>query len=839
MIYLFITDIFLSNSETLFQNSNKFIRNENNMLCRDNLIPEVCGSVYPMDFQHVVDSLDDVCTYLDRIIVELITKNKLVDYLNIIDLKYINKSEIKMRIFEYELIRIQFKNLWLQKISNQDGDKSGFLPYKSIPKIVENAAFRHIEKYKDIPDRINTSAFILCLYAGVNLPFCLPPAFNFIKYLLLNDPFSLLEFDGHNYFLNFLYLENFDYKNFIIKEINKLDDSAILYQVLLNNHSHQLIESAFDKIDEIDLELLTKCYDKNELVYTNSIFNRLFNKNAQKAEFLLKKFIISTKSNLPNLFFNRCKSIDSDYIEACLICKENIEMISLDCLSRLITSHYLTLITDDTIAFEKCVNKIKEAHLRAEYINIAEQIYKYGILLDQNYFKKTFIFIQYFPMYEKACYQHFSKNFIIILQLYPEEETTFFKLVHIFRNRLIEHIPKLFNVNHRKFIEALFDLPIRNPHPDPNSILVLDIFFIEGINYVILQSKLLSNDDLKHLVQKILDCPPLKTSNKSYWNTICRKKIKYAEIIPAIQNNNSFGNVMPFYVQDLAITEMSEKPFKRNTFDSKAMIEFEDTPQLLVNLTAELKKENKNLPLLEYYFERLERENKYVEGIVLESSSIEIIHKMNKFCLYITFYQHDPCGTQTLFKLVSQSKSYFALKISQGKLFKEYNKGKNIKTELMSNRQYIPKIEIGISSDKGNHKIYFNKEIYNTSLKHINQIIIGNNFKGIITRILWYENLNYDQKYIKEMERSRYYVELLYDLEKMLLFYHSNGVLIDNLKPFYILSKINVNLENCVINRNCKWMENAGLRKLIWDEAEKDKKIRELIKRNIDSKVRE
>jgi hypothetical protein len=263
---------------------------------------------------------------------------------------------------------------------------------------------------------------------------------------------------------------------------------------------------------------------------------------------------------------------------------------------------------------------------------------------------------------------------------------------------------------------------------------------------------------------------------------------------------------------------------------------FYSSRDVVDRLIIELKKPKKAYDLIECMLKKLEVENQYKEGLVFDASEISIEREMNNFCFYGMFYQYDYYGEQELVHLISKGASCL-IGLHNGKLFKNMKYRKKNETILLKEKlMYSNKLSLGMHVRNGTVLFHLNDVEYRASIGGgCTKLTIGKNFKGIITRLLWYENIAFNMKYLSsEKSRSEYYVDCLVDLEKLLIFKNQKGVYIDSLKPyFFSLSPFEVRIVNIFQNMNLYWLENGVLRTILLGEILEDVKVKKILERFI------
>ncbi|EJW04244.1 hypothetical protein EDEG_01476 [Edhazardia aedis USNM 41457] len=214
----------------------------------------------------------------------------------------------------------------------------------------------------------------------------------------------------------------------------------------------------------------------------------------------------------------------------------------------------------------------------------------------------------------------------------------------------------------------------------------------------------------------------------------------------------------------------------------------------------------------------MELNNQYKEGMMFYNSYIKFESKPLMFCFYGTFYQYDEDDQQSIIKL-EHDQITFELIIHNKRLIKRINSnGKTenfLLTDVMENTK---KLSVSIKFVNKKCELHLNQITTTFKMYGFRRMVIGHKFKGIVSRILYYESSLYDKKYLCENSRSDYFISYLRDLEKIMIYQGIKGFYLDNLKPYEINNNFNIEMKNIIHNENINWIENKKLRDLLISE---------------------
>lgn len=208
-----------------------------------------------------------------------------------------------------------------------------------------------------------------------------------------------------------------------------------------------------------------------------------------------------------------------------------------------------------------------------------------------------------------------------------------------------------------------------------------------------------------------------------------------------------------------------------------------------------------------YCLTSLLKDYKYMSGLALNNSKITFNQTMNNFCLYCCFYQYNRQEDQYLFKMLCRD-GYIALVVRNGQLLK-IRVEKDIENVILLQSPLNSCYSLGLEYNSKILKVHINDIKLSITIRKMRALEIGDNFRGIISRILCYENISYNDKYKEEIDIVHYYVKHINKLEKTCQYYNYNGVLIDSLNPYFLSkTKFNIKIENVMINERYDFLKS-------------------------------
>lgn len=219
---------------------------------------------------------------------------------------------------------------------------------------------------------------------------------------------------------------------------------------------------------------------------------------------------------------------------------------------------------------------------------------------------------------------------------------------------------------------------------------------------------------------------------------------------------------------------------------------------------------------------------KYVSGLVFNRSKVTIRKKLSSFCLYCNLYQYSKIGDQLLFRITTPN-GYTALIVRNGQLLKilvEKDAENIILLPSPVNNLYT----LGLEYNNKVLKINVNEIKLPVTIKRANSLDIGENFRGIIPRILYYENMSYNDKYFENLDNISYYAKYINELERKCQYYSHDGVLVDSLQP-YFLSKNNfdVCVNNLMVNVQYDFLNSENFARIYLEKLKRVVEFRSIL----------
>ncbi|KRH94343.1 hypothetical protein M153_2910002986 [Pseudoloma neurophilia] len=199
--------------------------------------------------------------------------------------------------------------------------------------------------------------------------------------------------------------------------------------------------------------------------------------------------------------------------------------------------------------------------------------------------------------------------------------------------------------------------------------------------------------------------------------------------------------------------------------------------------------------LVDFCRSRLLLNYSFKPGLAFYSSRITFETKKRNFCLFCNFFQYQSDGTQYIIKFHLEL-GFLGIRILNKTLqlinHIESNE-KIIYQETLSNNRINTAFELHskiLSCD-------LNDERLRISTNKIKQIEIGDGFRGIVDKILFFEDEKFDHKYRKILQPEEFYDSCIQALEKRCSFYNNFGFIMFKDTPFYFSSKRrNIEIQN-------------------------------------------
>lgn len=194
------------------------------------------------------------------------------------------------------------------------------------------------------------------------------------KQELDKEPQNQKEYPAFNIFegiydrgLSILQMKTFVFQSFFREQFIRNAKAPLIKEIIMKKNSHYfvlnmgqfLIYRIFSQ-NEI-AQVFLKVFNMEDISATTAIFNEMFSIDKNSAEKLLKELIIVKKAVIyKDLFFERCKKLDSAYIDCLSICDSQISTIPFDIVEKIIDSHYLVFLVESPSIFKQFLLKISD-----------------------------------------------------------------------------------------------------------------------------------------------------------------------------------------------------------------------------------------------------------------------------------------------------------------------------------------------------------------------------------------------------------------------------------------------------------------------------------------------
>lgn len=212
------------------------------------------------------------------------------------------------------------------------------------------------------------------------------------------------------------------------------------------------------------------------------------------------------------------------------------------------------------------------------------------------------------------------------------------------------------------------------------------------------------------------------------------------------------------------------------------------TEKMKFDLLKKGKSETHDNAILDFCRSRLLLNYSFKPGLAFYSSKITFDVKKTQFSLYINFYQYQFTGSQFLVKFYLNT-GFFGIKILNRHIvlvFYDKNREKVVYQESLIENKINSAFEFNsrlLSCSLNDEKVTFNTG-------RVEKIEIGDGFKGILDKILFYENEKFNNKYRKPIAIEDFYIRFIQPLEKRCSFYNNFGFILFKYTPFFLSSRI-------------------------------------------------
>lgn len=596
-----------------------------------------------------------------------------------------------------------------------------------------------------------------------------------------------------------LFIPNILISEFFIHEIKHVASYDVVEKILVNLQSHKVIDGLFSKVFRKEVrqatrteDLLVTTFRIDELAYTKKIVEKLFHVDPVSAERILKVLVIRTKcSALSTLFYERCCVVDSAFIEACVIYKHNIHLAHAR-IDDMIKSHHLGFLLKEYDIFERFILVVEESMASAK--QIVSSLFENQRVVDEKMLRKLLFLCKNL----ESARQPVSDILVGVLANYRINTATQSLAIcdengprFLFCGEAASYLFQSVNTL-RKFpaIENFCEILVFVQGDGLLDCLfsnnTLDTFFTRAVNEIH-KHRAVFAETYEQTVHRLASMDAL--FENTYWSTIVRQQIKFdldccadTEQNPAL--NSSAYNLMP--------TESLVRCFL-DTKDPSACRAIEGI---------------------------LDGREKYATGLALNDSVIDVKVDAKKYCIYCIFYQYDSTASCNLLTFVSPQ-GKITLGIANNRYFVQSNTKSRTSFSLLKGTGEIShkkSVAVKVEGCKGTFHYCSNKSTF--KIDKTSRIIVGEGFKGVILRMLFYENVDYSDRFLSDGERCGYFLKHIKDLQKKLVYADSAGLYIDTLAPYHFTSRaIEVQFYNVVYHQNLNWRGSEFVQKKIESAA--------------------
>lgn len=639
-----------------------------------------------------------------------------------------------------------------------------------------------------------------------------------IKYFsyLLKDTTRLAD---HKFF----FLDNVEFEFVYDKLFNVLECSEKL-EILKKYPSHFLINKFYDDLhreEEMD-ELIVESYYEGNLETIN-LLHKIFENDTEQGEKIMKRIILIFKEKrFRRMFLDKCNNVDIEFIEIFMLYLDNISGISDELFKNIISSPYFGILSNDINIFREFIDRsvqiIDDIKIHKiidiifyENMRIKEEvILKMEYLLIKFHDIREYLFSKFRSILrsiEKKC-QPNADNTIAIDSIKSSDSVLSIKNPDNFKI-CVYNVINLFRME-----PGVFDFSDFIINYDFNIFLdnclfkktdLLDQFFIGFVN-LILSNKDIPGKDVFSL--KFISYTKSVENPDYYWNMSAKKYLKMENLVEFLQDQNLETSFFVKYIYN--------EKYLMNLLGEKMM-----PPDFDYELI------NQILKTLEMYAS-------YQSGIVFYDSFLKFNLQTNTFCLYIIAIQYDTHGEQSLLKLEGEDLK-IELLVMDCKIIEEITVG-DYTERILIDSEIFPenKISIGMRYSKGHIRISLNKKNHIIKNRSVSKIMIGARFRGIIEKVLYYENNHFKNEYLCDANRSCFFVSTLCSLEKKLIFRNENGFYIDNMVSYLFNKQMDIEISNVITNISVKWVHNFSVCDKIFKETKKNVKLANIIEKYVE-----
>ncbi|KAM0678737.1 hypothetical protein BDAP_000520 [Binucleata daphniae] len=152
---------------------------------------------------------------------------------------------------------------------------------------------------------------------------------------------------------------------------------------------------------------------------------------------------------------------------------------------------------------------------------------------------------------------------------------------------------------------------------------------------------------------------------------------------------------------------------------------------------------------------------------------------------------------------------------------------------LFENQPITKSIAVGFKYKNNVLKLYVYSTKHIIQIREFTTIIIGQNFKGIIQKVMWHEGYDYNANFFLQQPLAEFYQSFIAKLEKKMAFKHEKGVFLCHPSPYFLINNVDIKITNVIYNENVYFIENKQIKNTIFDIAQKDEKLMQTLNRHI------
>lgn len=595
---------------------------------------------------------------------------------------------------------------------------------------------------------------------------------------------------------------------FFVQELRYMRNYSVVERVLENLKSHKVVYGLFTKIFVQEKghpghlgSIVVRTFRADDVEYTKAVFERYFVADEHIAEQALKRFIVETGcSSLSELFYTRCKTVDSRFIESCIVCKDNIALLKRKICS-VVKSHYLPFLVKEHDMFEKVVSILEQVSFPIE--SVVPHFFRNQDVVDKGNLSKLLFLSQRHAATKCTILSIFCSALARMQErmdseprmhdakdekaglLQDEAIPVFFQLVSEMRCfHTLEDFAGLFvDVDCSAFLDILL------PH---GGNAMVDTFLVRSLNEIHGgQQRLLGA--YKLVQARIVASRMLHLDD--YWSTAARKQIR-------MDVNDRLGN-------------------DEDALHDNAMCEgcgrFITSARLVAHIIA--CRSSVPCSVAQRILDSRER---YREGLAFNGSLIRMKVDTRRVCIYGIFHQYGKGGSCKLFSLVSSRGEKLCLGVSGGIYFIQSSEGpRNSKLRLLGSAEASHQRSVAIEVSGSSVALHSCLGKSSFKIRDVAEIVVGDGFKGIVSRLVLHNCFGYIRNLLDEMDRCEYFLQRLRNLEKKLTYADGLGAYLDSCYPYQLTSKpVKISFSNVMCTRNFEWRENDFVKEHMLRAAE-------------------